>query len=61
MVHTCNPSTRRLRQEDLKFEACLNYKVRPSLKKEKEKIRINILNIKRAYKSVKCMLLLKVR
>jgi hypothetical protein len=31
-LHTCNPSTQRMRQLDLWFEASLDYMVRPYLK-----------------------------
>jgi hypothetical protein len=34
VVHACNSSTQRLRQEDLKFEVSLDYITRHCLKKE---------------------------
>jgi hypothetical protein len=32
MIHGCNPALRRLRQEDYKFKASLDYIARPCLK-----------------------------
>jgi hypothetical protein len=34
VLHTCNPSTWRLRQEDLKFEGSLDYTVMPPQKRK---------------------------
>lgn len=31
VIQACNPSTQRLKQEDLKFKASLGYEARPSL------------------------------
>jgi hypothetical protein len=36
VVHNCSHSTQELRQEDLKFEVSLSYKVRACLKTKKE-------------------------
>jgi hypothetical protein len=36
VVHTCNPSTWRLRQEDGEFQASLGYRVKPCLRKKKK-------------------------
>jgi hypothetical protein len=37
LVHTCNPSTQRQRQEDLEFQAGLDYIVRRYLNQKKKK------------------------
>jgi hypothetical protein len=34
VLYTCNPSTKRLRQEDHKFKASLGYMVKPCLKQK---------------------------
>jgi hypothetical protein len=37
VVHTCNPSTQEVGQEDCEFKSSLDYIVRLHLKKEKKK------------------------
>jgi hypothetical protein len=37
VVHTCNPSDQRLRQEDCEFEASLDYMARPCKRKKQQK------------------------